>query len=482
MTSITVRPKTSAGASETKSSLDVVEAPPRPQREQGNVSNYFANYFKVTVTSKIVRIYDITVKLNGAASDHGGPTGYKRRFLVKKALEKLASADTYVSDLKDVLVSIHEIDDTKLSCEISDENVPSKTYTISLSIKKRIDIEAAAQLLECVYTNWENSLCNAHNPVGDYQGPLWFLEILGIILSYQSRIDIGLTTVGRSRFFDTRGEEDSWERFLNESDQILKIIRGFSHSVRPGDSYFLLNVNSCYGVFYPNIKVSELIRGSPLLKTLEKGNVSERRLHSRLVGAQIEYNIAGKSIFKTIEGIGQPPQQQFFILREEEDKNGKTKVMHGKLASEFKRNSGSNNEWRISVYQYFDLSEYLPKYLQHNVKVTNRVDAGYGIKLDQSLPTIHIGKQCYVGAEQCTIRRWQVYKGDIGQDVSSMIQSTARKPQESLEWIKKAPKYFRFGNSKLMVSKFCMSNDNVITHWTGILRSNRFGRPGDGEG
>lgn len=358
MTSLVIRTKASGGERSKKHSLEVIEAPPRPASEKVPLPGYFANYFKITVEPKVCWRYEIKVKLKGTSSNHEGPTGYKRRFLIEKALEKFASPNCYVSDLRDVLVSTKKIDETKLPYEISDENVPPKAYTIALSTPKEVNIGGIAKALETVFDDWKKSLCNADKPIDAYQGPLDTLEILGIILSYQSRVDNDLTTIGRSRFFDS-DKESSWKKFLNEEDRILRIMRGFSHSVRPGDGHFLLNVNSSYGVFYPTAKISELIIASPLLKNLWKGDGYYRNLQSRLAGARVEYNIAGKSIFKTIKGLGKSPRKQLFILREERDNNGNPKVIPGRLGNEFREKSDSNNEWEISVYQYFELREYL---------------------------------------------------------------------------------------------------------------------------
>lgn len=74
------------------------------------------------------------------------------------------------------------------------------------------------------------------------------------------------------------------------------------------------------------------------------------------------------------------------------------------------------------------------------------------MELSDNIPLIDLGKRCHVGAKLCHINKWQLFKGDLRQDIASIGEVTVRTPQENKDWIKNAPSFMGLRATKLLVS------------------------------
>lgn len=335
--------------------LDIVKAPPRPAlvgTSQNSVS-VLTNYFKVHVDLQKCWRHEIevTLKANNEKNEAAKPTGIKLKILVRKALEILATADYYASDGKFV-VTVKKLGG--LSCSVADENEPSKLYTVKLSEPLDIDFGQILEFLRDTKTKWASSQIT--DPMATFITPSDALDTLGLILSHTARNKQGITTVGRSRFFDT-GDQQSREP-LSDSEWNLKIIRGFRQSVRPTDDSFLLNINATTAVFIPVTSVAYFISNSAWFEDKPRKDMTKyQALAARLVGARIAYKAGSKTRFKTIQGLGEKrtqngslplfPHEHVFTLKAVNEN------MSAKLQAKFEE-SKRNGEYKISVQDYFE--------------------------------------------------------------------------------------------------------------------------------
>ncbi|EMR69397.1 putative eukaryotic translation initiation factor 2c 3 protein [Eutypa lata UCREL1] len=310
---------------------------------------------------------EVTLKTNNEKNEAAKPTGIKLKILVRKALEILATADYYASDGKFV-VTVKKLGG--LSCSVADENEPSKLYTVKLSEPLNIDFGQILEFLRDTKTKWASSQIT--DPMATFITPSDALDTLGLILSHTARNKQGITTVGRSRFFDT-GDQQSREP-LSDSEWNLKIIRGFRQSVRPTDDSFLLNINATTAVFIPVTSVAYFISNSAWFEDKPRKDMTKyQALAARLVGARIAYKAGSKTRFKTIQGLGEKrtqngslplfPHEHVFTLKAVNEN------MSAKLQAKFEE-SKRNGEYKISVQDYFEFQ--------------------FGVKLSQELPLIDL--------------------------------------------------------------------------------------------
>ncbi|KAK7751964.1 hypothetical protein SLS62_006107 [Diatrype stigma] len=450
--------------------FDIVRAPPRPGHVvDKNEFILLANYFRVTVEATVKEYWRFQIDVKLKTKDNNDkvqkPTGVKLRDLIQRALKHLEPAhNVFASDLKSIVVAVQK--PNNLSYEVADQHEPSKTYIVTLIEAKKVDIREIVNFLQGMHEKWRASGNEGMDSLDAYTKPLEVLDILGLVLSHTIRVQEGVITIGRSRFFHTKGPL----KWLNPKDKTLAILSGFWQSVRPANNHFLLNVNVSNAAFLPSMSLQEYIELSRWYKEYEDMDRGEmmreyRALASRLVGARVEYEIGGQKRFKTIKGlveIGEGKNAdvadvkgQRFTLKGKRDTDGKLIGMSTRLKEEFEKGSRGTNEYKISVKDYFRLRGFtvihpcllVIQYADHDATEYDR-------KLDELLPVIDLGGGCYVGAELCKINRWQLFRGDIGaEDAAKMITETVLDPEISKEKIENAPISLRMKDSKLLNDK-----------------------------
>lgn len=337
--------------------LAIVKAPPRPALGAIKPSSkLWTNYFPIKVNLQECWRYDIEVMLKANNEDGKvvNPTGVKLKRLVCEALKKLAPTDCYASDSKFV-ATLKRLND--LSCSVADDNEPSKLYIVRLSEPKKIDIRSILNLLQRMHENWSQSKSESTDSMAAYTEPLNVLDTLGLILSHTVRHNSKVTTIGRSRFFDTANRTDE----LNKFEKSIRIVKGYRQSVRPTNTSFLLNVNTANAVFIPEMSVEDFI--NTWFQNGSRDLVRYKALAARLIGVRIAYRAGGKTRFKTIQGLVERkiendsipvfPKEHFFAL-----KKGKNDNMSAPLKAEFDKKVRSNGEYMISVKDYSRLRRF----------------------------------------------------------------------------------------------------------------------------
>lgn len=359
-TNLPVRTGNTLPAQQVHHHLSIVEAPPRPG-DASNSESYRlqANYFKVNVNIKECWRSDIRVELKPKDGDDKvrQPTGVKLKALVQKALKFLLKNNPYASDFKSSVVAIRK--PHNLSHDVWDDNEPSKVYIVTLSEPRRIDIKGISDLLREM-DNWKSKKSEDIDSLGAYTTPLDVLDVLGLVLSHTARVEEGIVTIGRSRFFDTK--QQSSLKWLNKFEFTFKLLSGFWQSVRSGNGHFLLNVNVANAVFLPPINLAYYIKNSRWFH--DQGNIGKyRALASRLTGASIKYTVGKKTQFKRIKGLPEKDQSvvylkdQYFTFNTKRDKKGNLVGVSATLSKELENRSKGALHYEISVKDYLELRE-----------------------------------------------------------------------------------------------------------------------------
>lgn len=269
----------------------------RPKLVEGHETNrvtLWANYFPIKFTPATLAgmgkfyKYDVTFERveQDATSDTSAPetgkgkqtddgsTGQQSKndkktevpprlakVLLLKVLGDIVDVPDYVTDFKESIIFLKEVDFTVPGAQVHFD--PSTGIT-------RVDIHHPPPGAPNVKRSYHISFGNeqtfdmASNEktmregkgAASAQAAARLRDVVSMVIGYILRSDSKTAAVGSNRFF----RQDASQRVHVDSCSMLAILRGFCHNVRPATNRLLVNVNVTASVFRPRINIGRWIR------------------------------------------------------------------------------------------------------------------------------------------------------------------------------------------------------------------------------